>query len=245
MTGQTSQNGFTVIEVLLFLAISGVLLAGALLGVNASINNSRFNDAANSTVSFMQRVYAEVQGGRNSRNNALGCVGGVVNTTGTTAGMTNCVILGRLIQFDVGGSMTESRYIIGRDNSTQPSDDTAAVLAAAPAPVSRSNGPFEEFSVPWSVELDTMRRGGTDVNYLAIVRSPASERILIYSFQGADNLTSLNSSHISNSTLNQAVNICLRDTSNMFARIGYIRIGAGQGQDVIKADLSTTSGACS
>jgi len=98
--------------------------------------------------------------------------------------------------------------------------------------------------VPWSTQINKMIRGGVGVNYLAIIHSPVSGRILFYSFNAASNVTSLTSSHISDANLNQAVDICLRDDGNFPPRTGYIRIGAGQGQDVIRTDLTVTAGTC-
>jgi len=218
---------------------------GALVSVNASISNTRFTDAINSTVSNLQKQYAEVQSGRNSRDATLGCAAGTINNSAKDAGMTNCVVLGRLIQFDVGGSAISSRYIIGRDSASLSGSDTDVIQAAIPVSVS-GNGLESTFDVPWSMEIDAMKRGSIDVNYLAIIRSPVSERILFYSFNGPDNLTTLTSSHISETNLNKAVDICLLDGSGFGgSRVGYVRIGAGQGQDIIKADLTNTSGACS
>lgn len=238
------QNGFTIIEILMFIAISGLLLIGALAGINGSINNSRFNDAVNSTTSYIQSQYGEVISGRNSRAANVNCTNGVVTSGGSSvAGMTGCVILGRLVEFNVGGTTISSRYIVGRDNANLALGDTAAVVAAVPVvPTAATDG---SFSVPWSTQINRMTRGAVGVNYLAIIRSPVSERILFYSFNAGSNLTSLTSSHITDANLNQAVDICLRDDGNFTPRTGYVRIGTGQGQDVIRTDLTTTAGTCS
>jgi type II secretory pathway pseudopilin PulG len=236
------QNGFTIIEVLMFLAVSGLLLMGMLATLNGSINNSRFNDAVNSTTSFLQSQYGEVTTGRNSRLTTLGCVNGVVNATPSTAGMTNCVIMGRLLAFSVGNSSITSSYIVGKDNTAVSSGDTAAVVAATP--VIAAGNTDETYSIPWSTQINTMKSNGVDVNYLAIIRSPVSERVLLYSFQGAANLTSLTNLLIKDSNLNQPVDVCLRDSGIILGRVGYVRIGAGQGQDVMRTDLTATTGTC-
>lgn len=55
-----SQKGFTVIEVMLFLAITGLMLVGALGGTYASISRQRYNDSVRSFAEFLRRVYSEV-----------------------------------------------------------------------------------------------------------------------------------------------------------------------------------------
>lgn len=237
------QNGFTIIEVLMFIAISGLLLLGAMASINGSINSSRFNDAVNSTTSYIQTQYSEVASGRNSRNSNVNCANGVVTPGGTsTAGMTDCVILGRLVEFGIGGATINSRYIVGQDDAVAVAGDTAAVVAANPvAPSASTDGVF---NVPWSTQINKMTQGGVDVRYLAIIRSPVSERVLFYSFNASPGLTTLTNQHITDANLNQTVNICLLDNGGLTARTGYVRIGTGQGQDAIRTDLTSTSGVC-
>ncbi len=69
----STQRGFTIIEVILFLAISGLLLGVAIASVNANINNSRFNDAVRSTTSYLQGQYSEVAAGQSDRDESKGC----------------------------------------------------------------------------------------------------------------------------------------------------------------------------
>ena len=232
----------------MFIAISGLLLLGAMAGITGSITSTRFNDAVNSTTSFIQSQYGAVASGRNSRLPNVNCSAGAVTSGGTSvAGMTDCVILGRLVEFNVGGTAISSRYIVGKDTAVTASSDTAAVVAAAATvPVASTD---TSFSVPWSTKINKMSSGVSSVNYLAIIRSPVSERVLFYSFQAGANLTSLNatptsSSLITDANLNRPVSVCLWDDGFVGGRAGYVEIGTGQGQDVIKSDLTSTSGTC-
>lgn len=243
----SKQSGFTIIEVLMFIAISGLLLLGAMAGISGSITSTRFNDAVNSTTSFIQSQYGAVASGRNSRLPNVDCNAGAVTSGGSVAGMTDCVILGRLVEFSVGGTAIKSRYIVGKDTAVTATGDTAAVVAAgATIPVSSTD---TNFSVPWATKINKMSSGVSNVNYLAIIRSPVSERVLFYSFQAGANLTSLNATPttsmlITDANLNRPVSVCLWDDGFVGGRAGYVKIGAGQGQDVIKSDLTSTSGTC-
>ena len=46
--------GFTIIEMMLFLAVSGAMAAGIMVGVGATVNAQRYRDATHSLVSFFQ-----------------------------------------------------------------------------------------------------------------------------------------------------------------------------------------------
>lgn len=54
------RRGFTIIEVSLFLAITGLLFVGITVGTQNSINQQRESDAVNGFVDFLRNVYSEV-----------------------------------------------------------------------------------------------------------------------------------------------------------------------------------------
>jgi len=227
----------------MFIAISGLLLLGAMAGINGSISSTRFNDAVNSTTSFIQSQYGEVTNGRNSRLSDVGCNASGIQPSGNSVpGMTTCIIMGRLLEFNVGGTTITSRYIVGQDTTTASSGETAAVLAASAK--AASAGTDETFSVPWSTKINKMTNSNASAKYIAIVRSPVSERVLFYSFDGGSGLQNLDSAVITNNNLNKPVTICLLDDGLIDGRVGYIRIGSGQGQDIIRSDLTSTTGTC-
>lgn len=55
-----SKKGFTIIEVSLFLAITGLLLVGVLGGTYSNIARQRYNDSVRSFAEFFRQIYAEV-----------------------------------------------------------------------------------------------------------------------------------------------------------------------------------------
>ncbi|MBR2741409.1 hypothetical protein IKD98_01465 [Candidatus Saccharibacteria bacterium] len=76
------KKGFTLIEVALFLVITGALFAAVTVGVQNSIYQQRFNDAVQNFAEFLRSVYAETMN---------------VQSIGT--GRTEKAIYGRLITF--------------------------------------------------------------------------------------------------------------------------------------------------
>lgn len=57
---ENSKQGFTIIEVMLVLAITGLMLVGIIAGTYSSIATQRYNDSVRSFSEFLRQVFAEV-----------------------------------------------------------------------------------------------------------------------------------------------------------------------------------------
>lgn len=55
-----NRRGFTIVEVSLFLAITGLLFMGVAVGVQNSVYQQRFNDSVQSFAEFMRSIYSQV-----------------------------------------------------------------------------------------------------------------------------------------------------------------------------------------
>lgn len=55
-----TKRGFTIIEVSLFLALSGFLMVGLMVSTNMSISRQRYNDSVNTFGEFLRGIYADV-----------------------------------------------------------------------------------------------------------------------------------------------------------------------------------------
>jgi type II secretory pathway pseudopilin PulG len=98
----TRASGFTIIETMLFLGLTGLMLAGLLAGVTSGINIQRYNDASQTLKNLIHEQYAASINVQNSReDNQWRCntVGGVVNdpVSGDLRGQSRCVMLGRYL----------------------------------------------------------------------------------------------------------------------------------------------------
>lgn len=243
-----TQQGFTVTEVMIFLAISGLMLVGAIVGVTSNINNTRFNDGVRSTTSFVQGQYNEVSSGRNMRPDTAGCIGGQPSVAGPSepAGMTDCVILGRFLYFS--GDTVTSKYIVANGILLGHTTGTDTNVLNQLNPRVATDAIYQQqFPIPWSIGINKMTRDnaatGAQVNSLFIVRSPVSGKILVYAANsGAQPSQADVESFFNTSALNRSVYICLRDDTSR--RTGYVNVGAGQGQELIQTDLTRTSGSC-
>ena len=102
-----NKHGFTLLEVTLFFAVSGLLALVAFAGLGPRLRNVRFTDAVRSLESSTQRQLSDFQSGVNLRSANIGCSlsGGRpflenVPAGGQTAGSSaNCIINGRLAVF--------------------------------------------------------------------------------------------------------------------------------------------------
>src|SRR6266536_3229274 len=96
----TRAEGYTIIEVSLFLGISALMLAIALVGTGLSIRTTRFADSTRSLHAYVQQQYDDLLNGVNSRLGNEACNSGVISTaTPQTPGTSNCLYMGKLILF--------------------------------------------------------------------------------------------------------------------------------------------------
>ena len=121
MTRRTS--GFTIIEVTLFLAITGALTAGLLGAVSVSVQRQQYKDAVQSFAGYMRDEYARVVSVENDRDNGAECPvpgsgGGI-----TARGQSNCVIVGRYIVAQNKGVSYSSYPVYASPVATSGSSD--------------------------------------------------------------------------------------------------------------------------
>ena len=174
-------RGFTLIEVSLFLAITGLIFLGIAIGVQNSIFQQRANDAVQSFAEFLRKVYSGV-------NNVQS-----YNTQSLNSGRTEKAIYGKLVTFG------ERKNFAGEDNdyavfsynvigdiSDGIGDDTLSSLNQLNASVANEGqlvGLAESFLPKWQSVIQ-----GQDytpyVGALLIVRHPATGNVLTFVMEG-------------------------------------------------------------
>ena len=98
----SDKNGFTIIETMLFLGITGLLIVGVLVGTGASISIQRYRDSVTSLQSLLQQQFSDVSNVNNGRNSDWTCDSNGAITqqlvgSGISRGQSDCALLGRLI----------------------------------------------------------------------------------------------------------------------------------------------------
>ena len=183
------KHGFTIIETILFLGISGSLIAGVLIGTGSSINTQRYRDSVVSLRSFLQQQYSDVSNVRNSSaiNNTCGGISGY-------RGQTKCVILGRyvIVQNPTLSSILVVKNVIGiipdqpiPPNPPLPTDDVGLInkyrIEVSTAMVTDD----DTYNLEWDASMKNVVTNHNPMEFsMLILRSPTSG--IIRTFIDAD-----------------------------------------------------------
>jgi len=127
--GTTYDTGFTILETMLFLAITGVLIAAMLVGVGTSINIQRYRDSVTSLKSFLQSQYSDIANVQNDRGDNWKCNSNAVTSqigALESRGQSDCVIIGKYISI-VDGTTTVAS-VNAYESSTSGSGSDIAIL---------------------------------------------------------------------------------------------------------------------
>lgn len=249
--GQQRSEGYTIIEVSLFLGISALLLAIALLGTGLSIRTTRFTDSTRSLHSYVQQQYDALLNGVNSRFGNETCNAGSVTTgTSQTPGTSNCLFMGKLMVFTPNSSDISTYNIIGTEpnNPDYSLSDEQLIYNFTPT-VIRNTG-VETYTIPWLATVSGSKRpiDGRAVDAFALIRSPRSTRIVTYVFKqpaGSYSLASLVNPSVGANTNNisKAANFCISSADGL-GQPSKITLTGGQGQDAIGVSFDALTGDC-
>ena len=202
--GIKKQDGFTIIEISLFFAVSGLLLMTMLTGIGLAVQRQRFSDAVNSTQSFLQQQYNETQITLNDRDNTNDC-GSSVDPKGTS----NCLVIGKIVDLGLENPGAEESTIISyRVIVNQAGADDAAIAVPPLTDLAMLNDPSlntraikdsnndSSFTLPWGAKLSSIRDsagsetllGSGPVRYILLLRSPINGLISTYKLSSSAEL---------------------------------------------------------
>lgn len=164
-----SQAGFTVIEVMLFVAISGLMMAGLLIGTGTSIARQRYKDSVTTLHSNVQQVYEEVAAPHNDRVAAVsGCGGSVV------AGASDCVLLGKLLVLN----KDDMTYydVIGTEpaRSTTNSNEDVLLQSYQPRVMQNDAAAVRQAKLEWGASVRLRETPNELPISMLVLRSPES-----------------------------------------------------------------------
>lgn len=204
-----SKRGFTIIEVMLFLAVAALMFVGVIANTHNNIASQRFSSSVQNFASFLRRVYNEVEDVQIASRSATTTVRdyctmdaamiasrnlGASGLSGS--GRSDCAVYGKLVTFgedqtnskaihvyDVIGNIVDNRHPISA------TDDLSAVaeVQAGVVMLSRANAasPYSLSASSYSVTLDwdawiEDTTGSRFTGALLIVRSPLSGVVHTY-----------------------------------------------------------------
>lgn len=193
--------GFTIIETMLFFAISGILIISLIVGVGASLNTQRYRDATESFKSLLQQQYSDITNVQNGRDDNWSCGSGANpvagGATSDNRGQSNCMLLGKYVHLQDDKISVFKVVGYQRSNSRQ-SNDIASLknnytLNIARAEVKQSVLEWgTQISYPTITNNTPYPRPPSPRSLgVLIVRSPDSGQI--YTFTSSDEATPVES----------------------------------------------------
>jgi len=212
----SNKAGFTIIETVLFLGVTGLLVMSILVGTGTSINIQRYRDSVNSLQAVFKQQYSEVNNVANSRGADWDCSSanglaleavGHIGDAKNRGQSGNCVIMGRLVT-NVG---TDGKKILIRSVTTSLADvgttksDIELLAKSNPIPGG------EDYDIDWGSTL--VNDAGNPINFsVLIIRSPlnGAVRTFINSDKAVnDEVGKINEVFSVGEPLNTPIKICV------------------------------------
>jgi hypothetical protein len=251
---QRVSPGYTIIEVSLFLAVSGLLVLIALIGTGTTIQATRFTDSSRSLHAYVQKQYDDILNGVDTRSGDEACSAGVVDTspaTGQPVGTTTCLLLGKLVVFTQSANTVQSYTIIGTEPASPDYTKSDEALIYDFQPTIVRNLGVDTYTIPWGATVSGSKRSidATAVDALAFIRSPRSNRIVAYVFKqpaGSYSLAPLINPATPANAFNKSSNtsnFCLK-SADVFGVLSKITLTGGQGQDAVDLQFEAVAGDC-
>lgn len=241
-------SGFTLVETMLFLGISGLLLVSMLAGTTVTIQRQRYSDSVNSTQSFFQKQYNETLNVINARSgrelcNAANIIVPAEGGPAESPGTSDCLVLGRVIEIVPGSDKLDSFAVVGRE----PSADTTALrddeLFQQYNPTLVRASEVQSFTIPWGAKVLVARKSeGGQINRLVILRSPRSGALYTYGYQTAGGGVSLQDGVLSTNR-RATVNVCVR-SEDIASSVSVVSIAMGGGPEAVQSKFDVGSSLC-
>lgn len=174
------RNGFTLIEITFFIAISGFLLGGVLAMTQTSIYQQRFSDATQSFAEFLRGVYSEAMNPQSiGDGRSENAIYGKMITFGETYGLMGEELLvdeQRVFVYDIVGDVSGGGT--GDAKATLKSIGANVVVVKNwPSGAFKSAelaGIVEEYIPKWGAVIDGKENGVPFSGTILIVRRPQS-----------------------------------------------------------------------
>lgn len=243
-----TDSGFTIIESIFFLAISGLLVMAVLSSVTLTIQRQRYTDSMRNFQSYMQQQFTQTLNVVNQRPGNKTCDSSGINTDSTTrAGASSCVILGKLFMLRNDSELVNVFNVVGVEPST-PLDTSVATqerdIITAYNPNYSNFDEAGDYRLPWGARVvGSMKKTGvvatsTSFNYLAILRSPRSGATMTYAYTAGYQNGQVGripiSSYLTSANENKDVNICI-DSQDILTATSALRVSGQGAQDGVQA----------
>lgn len=137
---RAASGGFTIVEVMIVLAVTGIMFVAAAILINGRQNKTEFTTAINDLQQQLQQVANETASGYYPNNSNFKCTGSATgpvtfasgsNQQGTNGG---CIFMGKALQFGLGtGTLASTIGVLPLVGNQYQSSTTTPVLTVAQA----------------------------------------------------------------------------------------------------------------
>lgn len=240
-----AQRGFTVIEAILFLGISGLLFLIALLGTGNVIRAVRFTDSGRSLNAYVQRQYDDIINGLNTRLGNETCTAGSVSTgSNQTPGTSNCLLMGKLLVFTINSPTIRLYDVVGTEPANVDYGKTDAQLIIDFKPQAITNSGVATYNIPWQAYISGTKRlsDSQAVTGLLLVRSPKSSRIVSYTYKvGGTVVANLTGVVSLAANQGQKTNFCIKNADN-FGNAAKLEVSNAPTQQAVQVIFDADTG---
>jgi type II secretory pathway pseudopilin PulG len=240
--GKQTQSGFTIIEVMLFLAVTGLLAVGILVGSGVAIGQQRYRDSVNNLKSFIQQQYSEVTNVINGRGQNWDCSPSaeITEGSGQARGTSECVLLGRLIAIDDTGTTITASNVVGYRTPGAPT--AASDILELKDNYRLGISPIEQETedVAWGAQVVRQKTTNPMPLSILIVRSPLSGTLFTFT---KDNVQIDLNSMIAEANTSATKDLCINaDAGTFVGRRMEVRIDPyAASQSAIRIPVETDS----
>lgn len=176
------QRGFTIIEVLIVLAVTAAMFLLAVLAINGKQNNAEFQQAINDIRSSLQQQIDNVSAGDYSNTGNFTCNGtsGSINLAkgvNKQGANTGCIFLGKVLQFAVKSTNPQQfiSYPVAGLQSNAGTLASAAPDVIAPGVSTNKGANFPDASTSgalhYGLNVVSMKSGGNNIGAVAFISS--------------------------------------------------------------------------
>ena len=209
-----NEVGFTIIETMLFLGITGLMIVGILAGTGVSINIQRYRDSVSSLQATLQQQFSDVMNVSNSSDGNLACYG---DGSTKARGQSNCVLLGRFITTTNDSKTLLIKNVIGftDDNAVVASNDMDALKQynIKISPISN-----DSYNIPWDAAIVHQGSNVSMPFSMLIIHSPFSGVVRTFVSTNLSVTDSDIATLINKTALAQSAKLCV-SSNNLFTGV--------------------------
>lgn len=218
--GIKNTHGFTIIEVMLFLGVTGLLTIGILAGSGVAINQQRYRDSVSTLKSFVQQQYNQTTNVTNGRAGAESCTNASVLQPPVSVpnpqsrGTSDCLLMGRFITVGEDGKQLTASNVVGyRTSVAAATEATDLAELTTNYRLGVSEIEQESTSVEWNAQVVKPKTTTFYPLSILIIRSPLSGSVMTFIDNG--NQTDLDGM-VAGGIANENTDLCVNAPAGSF-----------------------------